>query len=90
MCNGCIMQVLKKLTNIDVSVLSYLSDKTFAQTGESRAQILKTSGINASSFQIAQALMRLEIVGLINTVKSGKRENHYITTAGLKALDTLR
>jgi len=82
--------VLKRLTSVDVMVLNYLSDKVYPQIGESRAQILAFSGIGISSFQLSQALMKLEVLGFVNSLKVGKTHNYYIASAGTKILNLLK
>jgi len=89
-CSSCIQNVLRKLTPIDVMALNYLSDKSCAQIGENKSQILSGAALGISLFQLSQALIRLELLSFVSSIKVGQTQNFYITSLGLKALDALK
>lgn len=89
LCRSCLMEIISKLTPNDVYVLYRLRDKTDGKTGENRSQLYEALADRMSIFQLSQALMRMELLGFINSFKVGKTFNYYITNNGLAVLEIL-
>ena len=89
LCSDCISGVLDKLTPNDIYLLHELKDKTTAQLGDSRKTLYDALKEVMSTFQLQQAIIRMELLGLIGTQKYGNAMHYYITDTGLVVLDIL-
>lgn len=89
LCPKCTEQVVSKLTPNDVYLLHELKDKTTAQTGATRDEVFAKLKDTMSVFQLGQSLMRMEFVGFISSLKSGKTTYYHITQSGIVVLNIL-
>lgn len=90
LCRQCIEKAVKKLAPNDIYVLHELKDRNAPQTGASRKELLASLNGTMSVFQLAQALMRLGLLGFIGEAKFGSSMVYYITAEGLLALEILK
>ncbi|NLZ52087.1 MAG: hypothetical protein GX892_02880 [Thermoanaerobacteraceae bacterium] len=89
LCSNCISEVLDKLTPNDIYLLHELKERTTAQLGDTRQGILERLSKVMSVFQLQQALIRMELLGLIGKQRYGKTMHYYITDSGLLVLEIL-
>lgn len=89
LCHQCISDIMDRMTPYDVYILNELRDKTTAQLGANRDELSNLLGGNMSIFQISQSLLRLELVGFVGKLKSGRVEHFHITANGLAVLGAL-
>lgn len=88
LCSQCLNKLVNKLTPKDIYVLYDLKSTT-PQSGETRSEINERLHENMSIFQLAQSLMRVELLGLVDELKSGKIIYYFITSEGKEILNIL-
>lgn len=88
-CNDCIHNLISKLTPNDIYVLYKLADKSTVQTGESKNEIFKDLKDVMSAFQLQQALMRMDLIGLVDSQRQGRVIHYHITNNGSAVLQIL-
>lgn len=89
LCDHCLERTMKKLTPNDVFVLHELKDYQTPQTGAVKAEIYDSLIDTLSHFQLTQALMRLELLGLIGSMRVGRQTFYYCTDSGHSMLELL-
>lgn len=88
-CNQCTINIIEKLTPNDIYLLHELQERNTPQTGKTRKEILNSLKESMSVFQLQQAIMRMELLGLVGSQKQGISRCYHITESGIYALSYL-
>jgi len=88
LCQRCLFQLASNLPPNEIYVLHELEEVNTPQFGLSRAEIYEKLNKQLSVFQLGQALIRLELLGFVKSVRFSKTV-YSITDLGLNALAVL-